>query len=71
MPMPSSIANASKNGQRRLIDSAPWQHELFIRQRLWIHNFIPVQTFAVARAAYFAIGGLMKPCAPSRTGTCC
>lgn len=47
-----------ENGQRRLIDSAaPWQHELFIRQRLWIHNFIPVQTFAVARAAYLAIGG--------------
>lgn len=45
-------------GTRRLVNQAtPWLHTLFIRQRLWIHNFIPVQTFAVSRAAFLAVGG--------------
>ena len=45
-------------GTRRIVDSAaPWQHELFLRQRLWIHNFIPVQVFAVRRDALLAVGG--------------
>jgi GT2 family glycosyltransferase len=43
---------------RRIVNSAaPWQHELFIKQRLWIHNFIPVQVFAVRREALLAVGG--------------
>jgi GT2 family glycosyltransferase len=45
-------------GTRRIVNSAaPWQHELFIKQRLWIHNFIPVQVFAVRRRALLAVGG--------------
>lgn len=45
-------------GTRRIVNSAaPWQHELFIKQRLWIHNFIPVQVFAVRREALLAVGG--------------
>lgn len=45
-------------GTRRIVDSAaPWQHELFLKQRLWIHNFIPVQVFAVRREALLAVGG--------------
>lgn len=43
---------------RRIVNSAaPWHHELFIKQRLWIHNFIPVQVFAVRREALLAVGG--------------
>ncbi|MGE5470060.1 MAG: glycosyltransferase family 2 protein [Bacteroidota bacterium] len=47
-----------ENGVRRLVNRAtPWQHVLFIRQRLWIHNFIPVQTFAVSLQSFLAVGG--------------
>lgn len=47
-------ADGSRHAGERI---NPWRHDLFIRQRLWIHNFIPVQTFAVRRDALLAVGG--------------
>ncbi len=47
-----------EHGVRRIIDRArPWKHSLFIKQRLWIQNFIPVQSFVVAREAFQEVGG--------------